>query len=246
MTTIAHISDLHVSRTDFDEKAFLTSVEEINALKPDMILLTGDVTDNGYYREYVRATDYLKMFNAPLFAIPGNQDSKNRGYEVFEELIGERSWRVITKDGLIVIGLDSTSPDLDSGHIGREQRIWMDHQIKKAMSDSCNFSIVALHHHVIPIPKTGRNANILIDSGDMLESVISNNINLVLTGHKHVCHVWKLENTLFVNAGTLSSCKLRGKDKNSYNTYFIDENEVKLCLNEVGGKKKVLRQFIRK
>ena len=28
--------------------------------------------------------------------------------------------------------------------------------------------------------------------------------------------------------------------------YFIDENEVKLCLNEVGGKKKVLRQFIRK
>ena len=158
MTTIAHISDLHVSRTDFDEKAFLTAVEEINALKPDMILLTGDVTDNGYYREYVRATDYLKMFNAPLFAIPGNQDSKNRGYEVFEELIGERSWRVITKDGLIVIGLDSTSPDLDSGHIGREQRIWMDHQIKKAMSDSCNFSIVALHHHVIPIPKTGRNA----------------------------------------------------------------------------------------
>ena len=36
MTTIAHISDLHVSRTDFDEKAFLTAVEEINALKPDI------------------------------------------------------------------------------------------------------------------------------------------------------------------------------------------------------------------
>lgn len=246
MTTIAHISDLHVSKADFDENIFLKAVDEINDLAPDMILLTGDITDKGYYKDFLKATDYLKMFKSPLFAIPGNHDSRNRGYETFEELIGERSWRVITNDGLIVIGLDSSSPDLNTGHIGREQQLWMDHQIKKAMSNGCDFSIVALHHHVIPIPRTGRERNILNDAGDVLNSLVANNVDLVLSGHKHVPNIWKLENTLFVNAGSLSSYKLRGKDLNSYNTYFIGENDVKLYLNEVGGKKTLFGEFSRK
>ncbi|MBO6274231.1 MAG: metallophosphoesterase, partial [Methanobrevibacter sp.] len=49
MTVIAHISDLHVSSTAFDEAVFMKAVNEINNLQPDMIILTGDITDNGYY-----------------------------------------------------------------------------------------------------------------------------------------------------------------------------------------------------
>ena len=40
MTIIAHISDLHISDTAFDEEVFMEAVAEINNLKPDMIILT--------------------------------------------------------------------------------------------------------------------------------------------------------------------------------------------------------------
>ena len=97
MVLIAHISDLHLSNADFNESMFLKAVDEINDLNPDMVILTGDLTDHGYYSEFLQIKDFLKMFNSSLFAIPGNHDAKNIGYKTFEELIGDRSWK-LTKD----------------------------------------------------------------------------------------------------------------------------------------------------
>ena len=70
MTVIVHISDLHVSYSDFDEGIFMQAVEEINQIQPDMIVLTGDITNTGYLKEFEQATRYLGMFEAPLFAVP--------------------------------------------------------------------------------------------------------------------------------------------------------------------------------
>ena len=70
MTLIAHISDLHISDSTFDEEIFMTALAEINDLQPDMIILTGDLTENGYYKEFEQAKKYLEMFEAPLFAVP--------------------------------------------------------------------------------------------------------------------------------------------------------------------------------
>ena len=77
MTVIVHISDLHISDDAFGEEVFLQAVNEINKLHPDMIILTGDITNNGYYKQYVRAMKYLEMFEAPLFAVPGHHDARN-------------------------------------------------------------------------------------------------------------------------------------------------------------------------
>ena len=103
MTLIAHISDLHISPSGFDEKVYLQVVEEINKLKPDMIILTGDITDVGYYKDFQKAVKYLDMFDAPLFAVPGNHDSRNIGYETFEELIGDRSWKLTKEDEMVIV-----------------------------------------------------------------------------------------------------------------------------------------------
>lgn len=246
MVLIAHISDLHVSKNDFNESAFLKAVDEINALKPDMIILTGDLTNNGYYNQFLRAKEYLQMFEAPLFAIPGNHDAKNLGYQTFQEIIGESSWK-LTKDdeNIVVLGLDSTSPDLSEGNIGRLQQVWMENELDKCMLNN-DFSIVAMHHHVIPIPRTGRERNILSDSGDILESLVNHDVDIVICGHKHVSHLWRMEDTLFVNAGSLSSYKLRGKDVNSYNTIQITEDNIEIYLNRLDGNKVLLGNFKRK
>lgn len=244
MTIIAHISDLHISNVTFNEDVYNEVVNQINELNPDLIILTGDITDKGYYLDFRRAVEYLSMFESPLFAVAGNHDARNVGYEVFEDLIGELSWVLTKDDELTVIGLDSSDPDIDRGHIGRPQQMWMESELDKCSNDS-RFSIVAMHHHVIPVPKTGRERNVLSDAGDILQSLIDNNVNMVMCGHKHVPHLWKMENTLFLNAGSTSSIKLRGNDLNSYNTYEITEDYIDVMLNHVNGKNLSLGKFNR-
>ena len=245
MTVIVHISDLHVSDMAFNEDVFMKAVSEINNLQPDMIILTGDITNNGYYMEFKQAMKYLSMFEAPLFAVPGNHDSRNLGYQSFEELVGERSWKLTKDDDFTVIGLDSSSPDEDRGHIGLPQHLWMEHQLDECVIDDL-FSIVALHHHVIPIPDTGRERNVLSDAGDVLKTLTTHEVDLVLSGHKHVPNIWRINETIIVNAGSLCSNKLRGKIGNSYNVYIIDDETIEIFLNNVGEEKFLFGKYRRK
>ncbi|MBE6508185.1 MAG: metallophosphoesterase [Methanobrevibacter sp.] len=244
MTLIAHISDLHISKSDFDEEVFMQAVSEINHLQPDMIILTGDITGNGYYVEFQQATKYLELFEAPLFAVPGNHDARNLGYQTFEELIGEKSWKLTMDDNFTVIGLDSSSPDENRGHVGSPQHMWLEHQLDECVINE-NFSIVSLHHHVISIPQTGRERNVLSDAGDILKTLTTHEVDLVMSGHKHVPNIWKINNTLIVNAGSLCSTKLRGKNGNSYNVYNISEDEIEIFLNNVGGEKFLFGKYRR-
>ena len=245
MTIIAHISDLHVSDDAFDEAVFMEAVTEINNLQPDMIILTGDITNNGYYRQYQQALKYLDMFDAPLFAVPGNHDSRNLGHQSFEELIGESSWKLTKEDDFMVIGLDSSSPDEDGGHVGNPQRMWMEHQLDQCVINDLS-SIIALHHHVIPIPNTGRERNVLSDAGDLLKTLTTHEVDLILCGHKHVPNVWRINDTIVVNAGSISSNKLRGKIGNSYNVYIIGDDTIEIFLNNVGGEKFLFGKYQRK
>lgn len=243
MVLIAHISDLHYSHADFNESMFLKAVDEINALNPDMIILTGDLTNHGYYSEYLEVKEYLKMFNPSLFAIPGNHDARNIGYQTFEELIGDCSWKLTKEDeNLVLLGLDSTTPDLSQGNIGRLQQAWMENELNICMREN-KFSIVAMHHHIIPIPGTGRERNILNDAGDILHSLITHEVGIVIGGHKHVPHLYQMDRTLFVNAGSLSSYKLRGKEVNSYNTINVTDNNIEIYLNKLDGNKLLLGNF---
>ncbi len=77
--------------------------------------------------------------------------------------------------------------------------------------------IFVLHHHLLPIPGTGRERNVVHDAGDTLETLQRAGVHLVLSGHKHVPYAWRLENLFVVNAGTVSTTRLRGKGKPCYN-----------------------------
>ena len=58
MTLIVHISDLHISKVNFDEDLFMMAVDEINHLSPEMIILTGDITDNGIIKNIFKLLNY--------------------------------------------------------------------------------------------------------------------------------------------------------------------------------------------
>ncbi len=243
MVFIVHLSDMHVGAINFREDLLSDAINRSNELNPDLVIVTGDITDNGYYHEFVDAAEYLDLIESPMLAVPGNHDSRHMGTESFEELIRKRcSTLSVRNEQIKAIGLDSSEPDLDYGKVGRSQQKRLEKLLNKT-ENSDLYKIIALHHHLIPVPKTGRERNVLTDAGDILMSIIDGNADLVLSGHKHVPHVWKLENTAFVTAGTVSSMKLRGKDICSFNTIDIQEESVEITLKQSDGNSKILARY---
>ena len=183
------------------------AIAEINELKPDIVVCSGDLTTFGFKEEFAQAKRYLDTVECDaLVVVPGNHDSRNVGYVHFEQLIGERS-SVVRRDGISVVAVDSTEPDLDHGQIGRGRYGWIEQQFE----EPARLKVFVLHHHLLPIPGTGRERNVVHDAGDTLEVLQRARVNLVLSGHKHVPYAWRLEDLFVVNAGTVSSMRVRGR-----------------------------------
>ena len=243
MPFIAQISDLHVGSINFVDELLVNAIDDLNEIHPDVTIVTGDITDNGYFLEYEEAVTFLDQIKSPILVVPGNHDARHVGDECFEELIKNRYG--ILKDkkhGLKVIGLDSSEPDLDYGRVGRSQENWMKKELKNA-DDEHLYKIIALHHHIIPVPKTGRERNVLSDAGDILQTLMKGNADLVLSGHKHMPHVWMMEETAFITAGTVSSLKLRGKEVSSFNSLNIEEDFIEIILNRADGTHRCLAKY---
>ncbi|HET7759618.1 MAG TPA: metallophosphoesterase [Gaiellaceae bacterium] len=220
--TIAQISDIHCGGPDFVPNLMERAVAEINEVDPDIVICSGDLTTFGFRHEYAMAKRYLDQIECDaLVVIPGNHDSRNVGYVHFEELFGERN-SVLRKGGVTVVAVDSTEPDLDHGQIGRGRYRWIEQQF----SGDADLRIFVLHHHLLPVPGTGRERNVVYDAGDCIECLQRAGVDLVLSGHKHVPYAWRLENLFVVNAGTVSSMRLRGKTRPCYNVIEVSDHHV--------------------
>lgn len=247
MALFAHISDLHVGAIAFQEDLLNRAINQINEMGVDATIVTGDITENGYFLEFEKAGHYLDTIESPIMVVPGNHDARHVGDQCFGEIMKNRYGTLNLKNkGIEIIGLDSSEPDLDYGKIGRAQQKWMEKELEKAHEDGL-YKIIALHHHIIPVPKTGRERNVLSDAGDILLSLIEGKANLVLSGHKHMPHIWIMGETTFATAGTVSSLKLRAKEYASYNTIHINDEQIEIILRGADGKKRILtRQNFRK
>jgi predicted phosphodiesterase len=67
-----------------------------------------------------------------------------------------------------------------------------------------------------------------MDAGDLLEVLVHAGVHVVLSGHKHVPYVWRIEDLYIANAGTVSSLRLRGYGKPCYNVLEFDGDEVSI------------------
>src|SRR5258708_2183351 len=181
--TIAHLSDLHCGEQYFEPNLLERAIGEINDLQPDIVVCSGDLTSFGFKHEYLLARQYLDRIECDsVVVVPGNHDSRNVGYVHFEEHFGERNSVLRTK-GVTVVAVDSTEPDLDHGQIGRGRYRWIEEQFAAEPSE---FKVFVLHHHLLPIPGTGRERNVVYDAGDAIECLQRAEVHLVLSGHKHV------------------------------------------------------------
>jgi Icc protein len=222
MFKIVQLSDLHCGQQFFLPQHHERAIAEVNEMEPDVVVISGDLTSHGFKDEYVLAREYLNRVECEaMVVIPGNHDSRNVGYVHFEELFGDRN-SVLQLGDAIIVAVDSSEPDLDNGQIGRGRYRWIEEQF----AQPAELRLFVLHHHLLPVPGTGRERNIVNDAGDTLEALQRAGVDLVLAGHKHVPYAWRLENLFVVNAGTVSSSRLRGNGKPCYNVVEVEGTHV--------------------
>jgi 3',5'-cyclic AMP phosphodiesterase CpdA len=220
---IAHISDIHCNKgTDFNPKIYDKAVKLLNKIEADLIFISGDLTTDGLLSEYELAKEKLKQIKGKTVIVPGNHDERNLGWKLFPEFFGDTDF-IYTYDDVTLVGLASSEPDKDDGKLGRGRHKRIMEGIKKNKT-----TIIGFHHHLIPVPNSGRETNIIEDAGETLDIILKNEVPLVLMGHRHVPWGVKIHKTLLVNAGTFSCNRTRAHFGNTFNIIDIDDEEIEV------------------
>lgn len=240
---IVHISDLHFGKgSDFNEKIFWKGASIINRLtpKPDFVFITGDLTTDGLLSEYDMARQKLPEINYELAVVPGNHDERNLGYKLFTEYFGNADFIKEFSD-ILLIGLASGEPDTDEGRLGTGRHRLIEKGVK---TKKTKIPIVGFHHHLIPVPNSGREKNIIVDSGETLDIILKNEIPIVLMGHRHVPYAVKIHKTILINAGTFSCNRTRAHFGYTFNIIDLEDKEISLrVVNIREGKEKQMLRF---
>lgn len=248
--TIAQFSDIHCGHVMFDADLMEAAINEIAELAPDLVVMAGDLTSEGYAPQFRQAKRYLdRLDGLEMVVIPGNHDLMNVGFLHFRDAFGksDRVMRIpfATSEGqpqryATVVAVNSSKPDLADGEIGHIRYDW----IRQSFEWPDDYRVFVLHHHLVSVPGTGRERNIVWDAGDVLALLTELEVDLVLSGHKHVPNVWQFGDMLLVNSGTCSSHRVRGYTRPSYNVIEITEERVRIVQKYPGLGEIVAASFV--
>src|SRR5919106_767586 len=242
---IAQLSDDHVGGSRYREELLRAAIEEINAAGPDLVVVAGDLTDEGYSDQYPLARQELAALACrQVVRVPGNHDARNVGYLHYEDTFGARdSCERLDCGGLEValVAVDSSKPDLDEGEIGREHYRW----IEEGFAGDADLRVFVCHHHLVPVPGTGRERNQVLDAGDVLALLRQCGVDLVLSGHRHVPYVWPIAGMLLVHSGTVSTLRTRGFPHAAYNLVRVEGGRISVELCIPGGERQSLGSYPR-
>lgn len=243
---IAQISDIHCGEASFNAEMMTAILDRIETMAPDLVVVAGDLTAAGYEWEFEEAAEWLDRITAPKVVVPGNHDSRNVGYIHFERHFGRRFSRLrlpfdteraerLRATGVTVVAVDSSEPDLNDGRVGREHYPW----IKQGFEEPEDIKVFVIHHHLVPIPGTGRERNIILDAGDVLAELTQLDIDVVLSGHKHVPYFWGVNGMLICNSSTATTRRVRGLTPPSWNELLIDASTIKCYTHYAEGRREL-------
>lgn len=262
MRRISQISDLHFGATDPDVVAGL--VAELNEDRPDLIVVSGDLTMGARRSEYARARAFLARLTSPWIAVPGNHDISpyhlwqrfTRPFARFQHFIAAETEPVWCDAEVGIVCLNTVrtwAPERNWSH-GRiqPQQIASAEARFKAMPPHL-FKIVVGHHPFVA-PPWDEEARI-VGRGDLaLEAFSRCGVGLALAGHLHRHYVrfatpnrremldhpaamsTSACDLLVVQAGSATSTRLRGGDANAYNRIHIDQSRATVSVRLWSGR----------
>jgi 3',5'-cyclic AMP phosphodiesterase CpdA len=239
MRTLVHISDLHFGRVD---NAVLAPLREvIGDLRPDVVVVSGDLTQRARSMQFRQARHYLDSLPQPQIVVPGNHDIPlyNVAARFFRPLVKYR--RHITRDlapefiddEIAVLGLNTArSLTFKDGRVNRQQ-VDLLHQRFAGLPRSITRVVVT--HHPFDLPQHLDHDD-LVDRAPMAMEVFSRcGVDLLLAGHLHTSHShstaerYEIDGyaALVVQAGTATSTRSRG-ETNSFNVLRVQHDEIQV------------------
>jgi 3',5'-cyclic-AMP phosphodiesterase len=199
---IAQISDFHLKPEGTlaygvaDTAALLKrAVEHINRLTPlpDLILVTGDLVDEGASESYICLSRILSGLQPPFVIIPGNHDHKESLRKAFPEhdylhrCLEERGEDYICfaleNFPLRLIGIDTVTPGEHGGGFGPKRRAWL----TKSLAARPEIPTLIFMHHPPFASGIGHMDEEVFRGWKEFQTLISKHpqVERILCGHLH-------------------------------------------------------------
>ena len=239
MRTLVHLSDLHFGRVD---EALLDPLRElVHRIAPDVVVVSGDLTQRAKSEQFEAARAWLDTLPGPQIIVPGNHDISL--YNVFRRFLQPltRYKRYITDDldpiyvdsEIAVLGVNTArSLTFKDGRVNKEQVASIKAQLAGLDKDVTR---VIVTHHPFDLPLTADDDD-LVDRAPMaMEAFAECGVDILLSGHMHTSSSKSTADryqfgeyaALVVQAGTATSTRGRG-ETNSFNVVKVAPDVVEV------------------
>jgi len=237
MRTLVHLSDLHFGRVDPALLAPLRAA--VAGLGPDVVVVSGDLTQRARSAEFKQARAFLDTLPAPRIVVPGNHDIPL--HNVFARFLRplEKYRRYITPDlapfhaddELAVLGVNTArSLTVKDGRINAAQ---IAHARERLCGLGRQVVKIIVTHHPFDLPERYGNPALVGRAALAMQAFADCGADVLLAGHMHIGHAGSSAQryrigdyaALVVQAGTATSTRGRG-EANSFNALRIEASRI--------------------
>ena len=187
---IIQITDLHLYAdknttahkiNTFDSAQLVLQTIQNNEKYLDMLILTGDLSDDGSVASYENLKYLLRNFDCPIYLMPGNHDSLEKIKSISNiNNLHNQNYKDMGKWGIFMF--NTKKDDSPNGILHTNELTYFD---KIMDSKQNNFLLVMLHHHPVLIGSESMDQMIIENSSELLNRITNNKIKGVAWGHIH-------------------------------------------------------------
>jgi 3',5'-cyclic AMP phosphodiesterase CpdA len=245
MARLVHLSDLHFGAHDDD---LVEAVEsQVNELKPDLVVISGDFTQRAKTEQFKEACvflEHLRDSGHEVLGVPGNHDVPL--YDVlrrflsplarYRRFIDESLCPFIELPGVAVLGINTArSLTFKDGRINKDQVQFIRETFARTPSDSAR--ILVTHHPLLAL-QVGDEIERAIGRQEMaLDAIEESGVDMLLAGHNHHASsqdasdlVTRAGGVLVVQAGTATSTRVREQEQ-SFNVIDVRAASVSITVH---------------
>lgn len=245
MARLVHLSDLHFGAHDDD---LVAAVERsVDALKPDLVVVSGDFTQRARTEQFKEACEFLGRLRDEgheVLGVPGNHDVPL--YDVlrrflspltrYRRYIDETLCPFVELRGVAVLGINTArSLTFKDGRVSKEQVDFIRETFSR--SDPEAMRVLVTHHPLYAVP-VGEEIERAVGRQELaLDAIEEAGVDMLLAGHAHHASthdaselVTRSGGALVVQAGTATSTRVREQEQ-SFNTIDINRGRVTVTVN---------------